>query len=111
MDAGSIGGGTQPDAALPERIDSVRRSGWVLRSAQVADVEMIAELRAVVMRADPIDVFMVRAAGGAPFRKPDRRQRRPALPHAAQLPPRSTQAHPTPPHLSCPTEPFENRSW
>ncbi|WP_412074920.1 N-acetyltransferase family protein [Streptomyces xanthophaeus] len=37
---------------LPARTESAHGSGWLLRSAQAADVEMIAELRAVVMRAD-----------------------------------------------------------
>ncbi|MGW0563920.1 GNAT family N-acetyltransferase [Streptomyces sp. NPDC003016] len=37
---------------LPARIEPAHGSGWMLRSAQAADVEMIAELRAVVMRAD-----------------------------------------------------------
>lgn len=42
-------GGTQ---SVPERIGSAHGSGWVLRSTEQADVEVIAELRATVMRAD-----------------------------------------------------------
>jgi GNAT superfamily N-acetyltransferase len=42
-------GGTQ---LLPERIGSAHGSGWVLRSTAPPDVEVIAELRATVMRAD-----------------------------------------------------------
>jgi GNAT superfamily N-acetyltransferase len=41
--------GTQ---SLPEPIGSAHCSAWVLRSIQPADVEVIAELRAMVMRAD-----------------------------------------------------------
>ncbi|GAA1723357.1 GNAT family N-acetyltransferase [Fodinicola feengrottensis] len=35
-----------------EEVEASRAVGWVLRSASLADLEMIAELRAVVMRPD-----------------------------------------------------------
>jgi GNAT superfamily N-acetyltransferase len=38
--------------AVPARTASAPAAGWVLRSAVAADVEVIAELRAAVMRAD-----------------------------------------------------------
>ncbi|MGG2464146.1 GNAT family N-acetyltransferase [Streptomyces sp. RGM 3693] len=44
--------GTRPDGALPGRATSAHAAGWVLRSAVIADIEPIAELRAAVMRAD-----------------------------------------------------------
>ncbi|MFF0622280.1 GNAT family N-acetyltransferase [Streptomyces sp. NPDC004296] len=47
MDAGTTGSGTRPDGAVP-----ARAAGRLLRSAVPADVEVIAELRATVMRAD-----------------------------------------------------------
>lgn len=45
MDAGGTGSGVRADVA-------VRAVGWVLRAAVTADIEMIAELRATVMRGD-----------------------------------------------------------
>ncbi|SNS35055.1 Acetyltransferase (GNAT) family protein [Streptosporangium subroseum] len=44
--------GTRSDVAMPARIESAHGSGWVLRSAEAAEVEVVAELRATVMRAD-----------------------------------------------------------
>ncbi|GAA1698305.1 GNAT family N-acetyltransferase [Streptomyces yatensis] len=52
MDAGVTGTGAQSDVAVPARATSAHAAGWVLRSAAVADIEVIAELRATVMRAD-----------------------------------------------------------
>ncbi|MFE2043111.1 GNAT family N-acetyltransferase [Streptomyces sp. NPDC059477] len=52
MDAGVMGSGTRSDTAVPARTTSAHTAGWVLRNALAADVEVIAELRAVVMRAD-----------------------------------------------------------
>lgn len=47
-----MGSGVRPDMVAPPRTESAHGSAWVLRSAQAADVETIAELRAIVMRAD-----------------------------------------------------------
>ncbi|MFF3512844.1 GNAT family N-acetyltransferase [Streptomyces sp. NPDC002573] len=52
MDAGVMGIGAQLDVAVPARAMSAHATGWVLRSAVAADIEVIAELRATVMRAD-----------------------------------------------------------
>ncbi|GHE10364.1 GNAT family N-acetyltransferase [Streptomyces alanosinicus] len=52
MDAGVTGIGVQSDVAVPARARSAHAAGWVLRSAAAADIEVIAELRATVMRAD-----------------------------------------------------------
>ncbi|MGW1752415.1 GNAT family N-acetyltransferase [Streptomyces sp. NPDC002092] len=38
--------------AVPARTTSAHAAGWVLRSAVAADIEVIAALRATVMRAD-----------------------------------------------------------
>ncbi|MET7621995.1 GNAT family N-acetyltransferase [Streptomyces sp. NPDC005408] len=38
--------------SVPERVGSAHGSGWVLRSTEPADVEVIVGLRATVMRAD-----------------------------------------------------------
>ncbi|WP_413105448.1 hypothetical protein [Streptomyces sp. Inha503] len=37
---------------VPAPTTSARATGWVLRSAVAADIEVIAELRATVMRTD-----------------------------------------------------------
>jgi GNAT superfamily N-acetyltransferase len=52
MDAGVMGSGTRSDVAVPAGSKSAHAAGWVLRSAVAADIEVIAELRATVMRAD-----------------------------------------------------------
>ncbi|MEU1663213.1 GNAT family N-acetyltransferase [Streptomyces sparsogenes] len=52
MDTGKTGIGTHPDVVLPPRAASARTAGWTLRTAVAADVEVLAELRAAVMRAD-----------------------------------------------------------
>ncbi|MFG3247612.1 GNAT family N-acetyltransferase [Streptomyces sp. NPDC048187] len=52
MDAGVTGSGMRWGGAECARIASASAAGWVLRSAVAADVEVIAELRATVMRAD-----------------------------------------------------------
>ncbi|MGW6708269.1 GNAT family N-acetyltransferase [Streptomyces sp. NPDC054956] len=52
MDAGVMGSGTRPDVAEPARATSAHGGGWTLRSAATTDIEVIAELRATVMRAD-----------------------------------------------------------
>ncbi|MCY0929028.1 GNAT family N-acetyltransferase [Streptomyces sp. H27-H1] len=52
MDAGVAGIGAQSAVVVPARATSVQVAGWVLRSAVAADIEVIAELRATVMRAD-----------------------------------------------------------
>ncbi|AWS45064.1 N-acetyltransferase [Streptosporangium sp. 'caverna'] len=52
MDAETIESGTPSDVAVPARSESAHGSGWVLRSAETADVEVLADLRATVMRAD-----------------------------------------------------------
>ncbi|WP_433191201.1 N-acetyltransferase family protein [Actinoallomurus sp. CA-150999] len=46
-----MGNGARSDEAVPGST-SARTAGWALRSAVAADVEVIAELRATVMRAD-----------------------------------------------------------
>src|SRR3954470_2635386 len=46
-----MGNGGQSDEAVPGST-SARAAGWALRSAVGADVEVIAELRATVMRPD-----------------------------------------------------------
>ena len=52
VDAGVMGNGTRSDLAVPARAVPAHGGGWALRPAAEADVEVIAELRAVVMRAD-----------------------------------------------------------
>ncbi|MCX4780302.1 GNAT family N-acetyltransferase [Streptomyces sp. NBC_01264] len=54
MDTGVMGSGTRSDTAVPVRVTGAAAGGadWVLRSAVAADVEVIAELRAQVMRPD-----------------------------------------------------------
>ncbi|MFB7496553.1 GNAT family N-acetyltransferase [Streptomyces sp. NPDC056161] len=52
MDAGVTQSGTGSGRAVPARTTSAHGTGWVLRSAGAADIEVIAELRATVMRAD-----------------------------------------------------------
>ncbi|MFE3073087.1 GNAT family N-acetyltransferase [Streptomyces sp. NPDC059247] len=52
MDAGAMESGARSDVAVPARAASTYASGWTLRSAAATDIEMIAELRATVMRAD-----------------------------------------------------------
>ncbi|CAM5692142.1 hypothetical protein STENM223S_09223 [Streptomyces tendae] len=52
MDAGVVGSGTRPDGAARAQVASTGGGGWALRAAVAADVEVIAELRATVMRAD-----------------------------------------------------------
>lgn len=47
-----VGGGARSGTAVSARTMSAQAAGWVLRSAEAADVEVIAELRATVMRAD-----------------------------------------------------------
>ncbi|WP_329455059.1 GNAT family N-acetyltransferase [Streptomyces sp. NBC_01497] len=51
MDTETVNG-TPPSGAVAGRTVSARGVGWVLCSATAADVEAIAELRAVVMRPD-----------------------------------------------------------
>ncbi|MFF3212519.1 GNAT family N-acetyltransferase [Streptomyces sp. NPDC002886] len=55
MDAGVMGNGTRANTAVPVRVVAAaveHGADWALRSAVAADVEVIAELRAVVMRPD-----------------------------------------------------------
>lgn len=52
MDDGSTGSGARSDVALPVRTGSAHGTDWTLRAAAAADIEVIAELRATVMRAD-----------------------------------------------------------
>lgn len=52
MDIRTTGNGTRPDAAVSAQAVPVHGEDWVLRTAVAADVERVAELRAVVMRAD-----------------------------------------------------------
>jgi GNAT superfamily N-acetyltransferase len=56
MDSGVMGNGTRSDVPVPAtatvRTMSTHGAGWALRPAVAADVEVIAELRATVMRAD-----------------------------------------------------------
>lgn len=47
-----MGIGTRPDVVVPVRVRSAHAAGWVLRAAVTADIEVIAELRATVLRAD-----------------------------------------------------------
>lgn len=47
-----MGSGKQSDISAPARTTSAHTAGWMLRSAVAPDIEMIAELRATVMRAD-----------------------------------------------------------
>ncbi|MBT2446071.1 GNAT family N-acetyltransferase [Streptomyces sp. ISL-43] len=49
---GVTGMGAQSDLVVPARATSAQATGWVLRSVVEADTEVIAELRATVMRAD-----------------------------------------------------------
>ncbi|MDX3240080.1 GNAT family N-acetyltransferase [Streptomyces sp. ME03-5709C] len=51
MDAGLTGSGAQSDV-VPVQTRSAHGAGWTVRSAEARDVEVIAELRATVMRAD-----------------------------------------------------------
>ncbi|MER5930984.1 GNAT family N-acetyltransferase [Streptomyces sp. NPDC002054] len=51
MDTSARAGGIRPGRAAPG-IGAGRPIGWALRSAEPADVEAIAELRATVMRPD-----------------------------------------------------------
>ncbi|MFF4835995.1 GNAT family N-acetyltransferase [Streptomyces sp. NPDC001315] len=52
MDAGVMGNGTRSDVAVPVRTTSEQGAGWALRSAAAADLEVLVELRATVMRTD-----------------------------------------------------------
>ncbi|GAA3496563.1 GNAT family N-acetyltransferase [Streptomyces prasinosporus] len=52
MDDGDTGNGTRPDLTVPGRATPPHGAGWTLRAAVTADVEVIAELRATVLRAD-----------------------------------------------------------
>ncbi|MFF3465308.1 GNAT family N-acetyltransferase [Streptomyces sp. NPDC001984] len=52
MGAGVVGIGARPDGVVPARAAPGHAAGWALRSAGTADIEVIAELRATVMRAD-----------------------------------------------------------
>ncbi|MGW0931215.1 GNAT family N-acetyltransferase [Streptomyces sp. NPDC002644] len=52
MDAGVTGSGTRSGVAAPAGSMPAHAAGWGLRSAVSADVEVLAELRATVMRAD-----------------------------------------------------------
>ncbi|MFC8828371.1 GNAT family N-acetyltransferase [Streptomyces sp. NPDC057137] len=52
MDDGSTGSGARSDVALPVRTGSAHGTDWTLRAASAADIEVIAELRATVMRPD-----------------------------------------------------------
>lgn len=52
MNAGAKGNAARSDMVGPTRKESPPGSAWALRSARAADVDMIAELRATVMRAD-----------------------------------------------------------
>ncbi|MFD9520626.1 GNAT family N-acetyltransferase [Streptomyces sp. NPDC059979] len=52
MESGGVGSGTRSDRAVPARTTSAHAVGWVLRPAVTTDIEVIAELRATVMRAD-----------------------------------------------------------
>lgn len=47
-----MGSGKRSDTAVSARTGSAQAGGWMLRSAEAADIEVIAELRATVMRAD-----------------------------------------------------------
>lgn len=47
-----MGSGTRSNITVPARTAPTHAMGWVLRSAAEADIEVIAELRATVMRAD-----------------------------------------------------------
>ncbi|GAA2263712.1 GNAT family N-acetyltransferase [Streptomyces atrovirens] len=52
MDAEVTGSGTRPDVTVPAGSMPAHAAGWAPRPAVAADVEVIAELRATVMRAD-----------------------------------------------------------
>lgn len=52
MDAELTGNGGESDATSPVRSASAPAVGWALRPAVTADIEVVAELRAEVMRAD-----------------------------------------------------------
>ncbi|MFG3406928.1 GNAT family N-acetyltransferase [Streptomyces sp. NPDC048142] len=52
MDAGATESGTRSDIAVPAGATPTTAGGWALCSAEPADIEAIAELRATVMRAD-----------------------------------------------------------
>lgn len=52
MGLGQPGGRGRTDELLSARLASAHGAGWRLRAAQAADLEPLAELRAVVMRAD-----------------------------------------------------------
>ncbi len=47
-----MGSGERSDIVVPARTTLAHTAGWMLRSAAAPDIEMIAELRATVMRAD-----------------------------------------------------------
>ncbi|MEW1748461.1 GNAT family N-acetyltransferase [Streptomyces angustmyceticus] len=52
MDNGAAGHGTRSGGEASGLGTSAHPTGWALRPATVADIEVIAELRATVMRAD-----------------------------------------------------------
>lgn len=52
MDAGVTGSGAHSVIAVPAPAASAHSVGWAMRSVAAADVEMIAGLRATVMRVD-----------------------------------------------------------
>ncbi|MFJ9410248.1 GNAT family N-acetyltransferase [Streptomyces sp. NPDC101393] len=52
MDERATGSGARSDVAWPARSGPAHGPGWALRPARTADIERIAELRAVVLRAD-----------------------------------------------------------
>ncbi|WP_329494158.1 GNAT family N-acetyltransferase [Kitasatospora herbaricolor] len=52
MDAGATRIKSPADVAVPAGAAPAPATGWVLRSAVAQDVEVVAELRATVMRAD-----------------------------------------------------------
>lgn len=51
MDAGLMGSGAQSDV-VPVQARPAHGAGWMVRSAEARDIEVIAEPRATVMRAD-----------------------------------------------------------
>ncbi|MFJ6612763.1 GNAT family N-acetyltransferase [Streptomyces sp. NPDC091289] len=52
MNAGTTESGTRSDIAAPAWATPAHAEAWALRSAESADIEAVAELRATVMRAD-----------------------------------------------------------
>ncbi|MFF1869161.1 GNAT family N-acetyltransferase [Kitasatospora herbaricolor] len=52
MDAGATGIKARSDVAVPAGVTPAPATEWVLRSAVAQDVEVVADLRATVMRAD-----------------------------------------------------------